>query len=277
MINKMKTGRILLYSASVLATVSMLSACSNIDADERLIEIEPATVAKRVLIEDFTGQRCPNCPGAMEKIEELQEQYGADNIIAVGIYGGSFGQTVSGKPYPLTTETGNHYYDKWSISAQPTGMIDRQGKNVDVSSWGTAVRTAIQKTTPLTLDVSTSYDATSSTVGITVDAETTNDIEGTLQVWLVEDNVVSTQINEDGKSFNKNFVHNHVFRSAVNAVDGEAFTLGYGKTDSRSYTATIDSSWKAEDMYVVAFVAGGDGIYQVAKTKVTDGNANVTE
>ncbi len=277
MMNKMNIGRTFLHCAALLAVGGMFSACSNIDADDRYIEVEPATVAKRVLIEDFTGQRCPNCPKAMDMIEQLQQQYGADNIIAVGIYSGPFGQTVSGKPYPLTTETGNHYYDKWSISAQPTGMIDRQGKNVDVSSWGTAVYTAIQKTTPLTLEVSTSYDAAAGTVGITVNSETTNDIEGTLQVWLVEDNIVSTQINEDGKSYNTSFVHNHVFRSAVNAVDGEAFTLGYGKTDSRSYTATIDSSWKADDMYVVAFVAGGDGVYQVTKAKVTGGETNVTE
>ena len=37
------------------------TACSNIDDDERLIYVEPVTEMRNVLIEDFTGQKCPNC------------------------------------------------------------------------------------------------------------------------------------------------------------------------------------------------------------------------
>ena len=81
-------------------------ACDDVAEDDRFIYVEPAEVAKRVLLEDFTGQRCINCPEASELIERLQEEYGADNVIAVGIYGGINGTSSNGTPFPLYTEAG---------------------------------------------------------------------------------------------------------------------------------------------------------------------------
>lgn len=94
---------------AICAAALSLMACSNIDEDDRFIEVEPVEVAKRVLIEDFTGQRCVNCPNASEMIESLQEQYGAENVIAVGIHSGPFSKTASGRPLSLWTETGDYY------------------------------------------------------------------------------------------------------------------------------------------------------------------------
>ena len=65
-----------------------LSSCSDLDEQERFVYIKPADAARKVLIEDFTGQRCPNCPKATDEIHHLQETYGEDNIIAVGIHSG---------------------------------------------------------------------------------------------------------------------------------------------------------------------------------------------
>ena len=65
---------------TALLTLTM-SACSHIDESDRLIYVKPADVKRRVLLEDFTGQRCVNCPKASDEIKALQEQYGEDRII----------------------------------------------------------------------------------------------------------------------------------------------------------------------------------------------------
>ena len=68
----------------VFALIAIMgTACSHIDEDERLIYVKPADVARAVLIEDFTGQRCINCPAATDVIHQLQEAYGDDKVIAV--------------------------------------------------------------------------------------------------------------------------------------------------------------------------------------------------
>ena len=85
-----------------------LTACDNVDEGERFegpLDLEEvlAKSEKNVLIEDFTGQRCTNCPNAAQKIHEFQEQYGKDRVIAVAIHGGGFGVDEikpNGQPNP---------------------------------------------------------------------------------------------------------------------------------------------------------------------------------
>lgn len=252
---------------AICAAALSLMACSNIDEDDRFIEVEPVEVAKRVLIEDFTGQRCVNCPNASEMIESLQEQYGAENVIAVGIHSGPFSKTASGRPLSLWTETGDYYFNSWNIDAQPTGVIDRKTVSSTYQSWGTIVRDALQASAPLTLGATTSYDEATRTVTINVNAKGGLDVTGKLQLWLIEDNITDMQAMPDG-SINNNYVHNHVFRTAVNGQDGEDFSIAWDEEKTVTSTYVLNENWKAENMSVVAFVYNNSGVQQVVKVPV---------
>lgn len=251
---------------AICAAALSLMACSNIDEDDRFIEVEPVEVSKHVLIEDFTGQACPNCPKASEMIESMQEQYGADNIIAVAIHSGPFAQNWMG-PLPLWTETGDYYFNSWNIDAQPTGVIDRKTVSSTYQSWGTIVRDALQSSAPLELDATTSYNEGTRTVTINVNAKGVLDVTGKLQIWLTEDNIVDMQIMPNG-SVNNDYVHNHVFRTAVNGQDGEDFSIAWDEEKTITSTCVLNESWKAENMYVVAFVYNNSGVQQVIKVPV---------
>lgn len=243
------------------------ASCSNIDEDDRYIYVEPVNVAKRVLIEDFTGQRCINCPNAALVIEQMQEDYGADNVIAVGIYSGPFGSTALGVPYSLTTDTGNEYFNYWGVQEQPSALIDRHGVVSNYNTWGTLVRDAIQQEASLLLDASCSYDDASRTATINVDASGIDNIEGKLQVWLVEDSITDVQMMPDGKA-NQQYIHNHVFRTSVNDVWGDDFKLVTGEVKNKLYTAVISEDWKPENMSAVVFVYNSTGVLQAVKTKI---------
>lgn len=257
-----------IYTYGVLLASALLAgACDYIDEDERFIYVEPATVAKRVLIEEFTGQGCVNCPSANETIKQLQATYGKDNVIAVSIHSGPFGTTLTGKPYPLYTETGDYYYNLWGVQEQPSAMIDRHGVVSNYMTWGTLVYNAIQQSAPLFLDVTCSYDEGTSTASISVNAEGVNPVEGKLQVWLIEDSIVSLQFKE-GNVIDQNYMHNHVFRKSVNDVMGDDFSIGEGEEKTVEYTTEIDSEWNARNVSAVVFVYNGDGVLQVAEAKV---------
>ena len=61
------------FSFTFLICIALLLvACSHIDEGDRLIYVKPADVKRRVLLEDFTGQRCINCPKANDEIKSLQ-------------------------------------------------------------------------------------------------------------------------------------------------------------------------------------------------------------
>lgn len=266
----MKLGK-LIYNVSLCAVGVMFTACSDIAEDERFIYVEPAEVAKRVLIEDFTGQRCVNCVTGAATIEQIMETYGEENVIAVGLYGGALGsEPLGGPPYPLTIEESEWYYAHWGIegSPQPMAMIDRGAIISNIADWPAAVRDRIQMQAPVLLEASCNYDAASRQVEITVDADGVSAISGQLQVWLTEDSIVSKQSIPGQREMDDDYVHNHVFRATVNAPMGDAVTVGVGERVTRTFTYTLKEDWVADNMSVVTFIYDDSGVLQAAKAPI---------
>ncbi len=256
-----------------IATVFSVASCTIIDDNERLIYVKPSDVKKHVLIEDFTGQRCVNCPKAAEKIKELQETYGEENIIAVGIYGGDFGYTTVAeghKPLSLTTEDGSSYYTKWNVKAQPSGMVDRYGGQVltNLSYWTAYTNGMINTEPTVAIIPTTNYNADTKTLQVDVEVAGLNTLSGAkLQVWLVEDGIVDMQYMPDG-SVNNEYVHNHVFRATLSNVNGDDINVVEDSDIKKSYSIQIKDEWKAENMSVVAFVFTNDGVQQTEKVAI---------
>jgi hypothetical protein len=263
-----------IYGAALAVTALAMGACSSIDENDRLIYVAPADVKKHVLVEDFTGQSCVNCPKAAEEIVKLQELYGEDNVIAVGIYGGDYGYSPISQghqPWSLTTEEGNSYYSTWGVTAQPGCMVDRAGgRPFYNTAYLSAYVSAMIKNEPtVMISPTVSYSAAqkSGTLNVTISGlETLTDAK--LQVWLVEDSITDMQYMRDG-SVNNSYVHNHVFRKSVSAVNGDAINVVKEGSVSRSYTFSVDDAWKADKVSLVTFVFTADGVQQVEKTAIT--------
>ena len=259
-------------AAVVLLTVLFLSAsCSNISEDERLIYVKPAAVSRSVLIEDFTGQRCVNCPNANDEIARLQQEYGEDAVIAVGIHSGPLGFYTNSRYLGLRTETGDEYYDHWQIEYQPVGMVDRS-ELLDYSSWNGRIRQELSKTPPVSITVETGITDRQLTVQATVlgiDSAPGGSPAGNLQLWLVEDNVTAFQLMPDG-TLNDAYVHQHVFRAAINGTWGDALSVKEGETVTRRYETTLPDEWNVAELSVVAFVYNEAGVQQVTKVKLKE-------
>jgi hypothetical protein len=252
----------------IIGVVTLLTSCDNIDEADRLIYVKPADVSRCVLIEDFTGQKCVNCPKAAVEIETLQQQYGADTVIAVGIYGGPFGYYISGKKMSLVNEDGEAYYAPLGSISQPTGRVDRNTGLIDYPSWGTAVHEDLQKAAPISIDLANTYNETDSTVSIKVNTLGTSGVTtGKLQLWAIEDSIVDVQYMPDG-SKNTSYLHNHVLRKAINGTWGDDFSTNEGETKTASYSLKIDKLWKPEHVSIIAFVYNDSGVQQVTKKKI---------
>ena len=244
-----------------------LTACSNIDEDERLIYVEPAEVNRPVLIEDFTGQACVNCPNATAAIHELQETYGEENVIAVAIHCGPFAHQKSnmGNAFlsDLGTNLGDEYYKHWDIRAQPTLMINRSSLIDIPQEMPAVVANELKKTSTVHFDaVEFSNNA------VLVDLSSSDRVEGRLQVWIVEDSINAKdpqtkyqQFMPDG-SRRQDYVHNHVFRASLtNDAYGEPVTLEAG---NKSYTQVFylqgnealdnfEHLWQKQNLSAVVF------------------------
>lgn len=264
----MKIKNIFLGVATAAMTMAAAS-CSNIDEGDRLIYVKPAEVGRAILIEDFTGQRCINCPTGTEIINGIVSTYGEDNVIAVGIHSGPLGFAGNSKTVGLMTDTGNEYYTRWDKEnkmGQPWVIFNRKtSPDSHYNNWAAMVGTIISEKANLSVKIANAYDAASRTLTTTVGADGVNGtVNGKLQVWIVEDGIKALQMMPDGTS-NREYVHNHVFRAAVNGTWGEDVTVKEGETTTKQYQYVLPEAWDADKIAVVAFVYNDGGVENVAK------------
>lgn len=255
------------YIAIALLAI-IASSCSNIAEDERLIYVEPAKASRNVLIEDFTGQRCVNCPKATDAIHEIQEVYG-ENVIAVAIHSGPFGG-VSARNPGLMNDTGKEYWNKWfsSTQGQPVAKINRGEATNGYENWSAIVADCLSQETDVVIEATVEFDKTNGQGAVKVLTTANAGRKANLQVWLTEDAIVAPQTLPDG-SRNNEYVHNHVFRSAVNGTWGEAITYTES-VGSYNYNFTIDEAtgWIPDNMHAVVFVYDDNGVEQVVQVPV---------
>lgn len=272
----MKIKNLFLGVATAAMTMAAAS-CSNIDEGDRLIEVNPVNpeeVGRAILIEDFTGQRCVNCPTGTKIINGIVEAYGEDNVIAVGIHSGPLGFAGNSKTPGLMTDTGNEYYTHWDKEnkmGQPWVVFNRKtSPDSQYYNWAAMVSTIISEKANLSVNIANAYDAATRTLTTTVGADGVNGtVNGKLQVWIVEDGVKALQMMPDGKS-NKEYIHNHVFRAAVNGTWGEDVTVKEGETTTKQYSYKLPEAWTADNIAIVAFVYNDGGVENVAKKHLVE-------
>ncbi|MCF0199500.1 MAG: Omp28 family outer membrane lipoprotein [Bacteroidaceae bacterium] len=249
------------YLCLLLAALSF-AACDQIAEADRYIEVDAVEQNRNVLLEEFTGQMCVNCPDAHKTVEALKEQYG-DALISVSIHAGSFAieeGKLGDKFQTFKTPEGDQYAALHGVDTYPAGVIDRVSGVQLHTSWASAILSELQRKTTTALKADAALDGQQITVTTNVVAQGLTDAK--LQLWLVEDSIVSYQIN--GEPSPTAYVHNHVYRASINGVGGEALT------SANTYQHTIDlrDYWNPQYLSVVAFVYDKDGVQQVVETKV---------
>lgn len=255
----------ILYALTIPFLLSAFASCSDIDENERLIYVEPEQSGRRVLVEDFTGQMCINCPKATELVGQLQEEYGHDSIIAVAIHSGPLSIPV-GRKGSLATDEGNEYFNKWKPSSQPMGVLNRKSGIVNTDKWSTLVNEYSKETTTVEMEIETVFDADAKQVKAHVKAYSGKPVSGKLQLWITEDGITAMQKMPEGTT-NREYVHNHVFRGSVNGTWGEDIQLVDATTFEKDFTISVDDKWKGENIHIVAFIYNDEeGVMQVVRS-----------
>lgn len=239
----------------------MLVGCDHISEDERLIYEKPEPAQRVVLLEDFTGQRCPNCPLATQVIEQLQETFG-NSIVAVGIHGGPLAFAGNTSIVGLKTAAGDEYYNHWNLEYQPVGLVNRHAP-INYPEWVDVVKEELAKPAPLHLSGMWFIEDDVMTIQLLAKG-TDGTVTGKLQVWLLEDGIKTLQLMPNGTA-NQEYIHNHVFRTAVNGTWGEDFSIKEGETIERAMTQSLEPTWNKEQLSIVAFVYNASGVQQAVK------------
>ena len=256
----------------LLSVGLIMTACNDIAENDRYIEVEVTKAERTILLEDFTGQNCVNCPAAHRMIEALEEQYGA-HLIAVSIHAGHFGIPATNKRYTgLMQEEGQAYNDLYGIEDYPKGIIDGKKQPLNADQWATTIYDEISVPTPLTIDVSANFSSEGTMIDIDCSLRSSEQLEGNLVVWIIESSIVARQEDLTEGRIN-DYIHNNVFRACVNGLNGTEVTLDAGIASSEKYSIAVKDtdteSWNTENLAVVAFFTNSSGVIQAAKTKLS--------
>lgn len=255
----------ILYMALATAFIGLASCDDDFDGDNRYMtnpnppQVDTTGYVKRVLVEDFTGQRCVNCPDAAQMLSGLKEETYGDRMILVAMHAGGLSLGT-----PLHNDVAQTYMTALGMGANnPAISIDRVYNDDGVySNWPNAIASRAAASTPCEVKpfVSMGSDRSVSVLAQVSFSSAVSDSIG-VQHWLVEDSIVGFQITHEGS--NMEYVHNHVFRDCLYddiwgmplpTTDGGDYLAGQSYMSPATDGYIIPDDWDIDNLSIVSFV-----------------------
>jgi hypothetical protein len=205
----------------------------------------PTTYTKKVLLEDFTGTWCPQCPPAAAAISNAMEEN--SNTFGVGYHDGD----------PMQISETSFWSSYYNVTGFPTVYVNGPDTRWNFPNMG-QVNNELAETAILGLALETSLVSGNLNIDVEVGFNATPNEQVQLMVYLVEDNVTSSSA-QAGSSLGTNYVHRDVLREVYTNQLGdpiEASSSVAGCVYTRSFTG-LDLPSNIDDinnLKVIAFV-----------------------
>lgn len=261
------------YSVSISAICDGDDMLANNRASTK-IGIYSKSWPRRVLIEEFTTEQCPNCPRAINTLKQCEEAGYADRMIIVAHHVGYNTDWLTVRE----DEAYLWFYDPKGIDGTfaPAAMLDRtvlNGNNVPVNSVGyfndfePLLKEAIDMPAFARLNMST-YFEDDDNLNIAIDIERLPILETEsniprLTAYVIEDGILhhaQAGINSD------TFTHSHVNRKCLTDIWGDPIEWNGDKAHCELSVA-LEDGWNKDNLSIVAFVNDYDAD-DVSKCKV---------
>ncbi|MBK0404165.1 Omp28-related outer membrane protein [Adhaeribacter sp. BT258] len=232
----------------------------------------PVTPTKKVLLEDYTGHTCGNCPGAAVMAKNQKALHG-DRLVVMAVHANYFAR-FDKAPYTtnFTTPEGEEWFESFGFISNPNGMVNRvkNGANsavLGVAAWSAAIAAEMLKTPQISMNLTTLYQPESRKLDIKVRSKYLTNKSGkySLIVAITEDSIVSYQKNYGATAGGDpaypvgdvaKYVHAHAMRKVLNGDLG-SLNKENPKADDIThayFTTTLDPAWRKEKCSVVAFI-----------------------
>ena len=196
-------------------------------SDTTYIVSNPQVNTKRVLIEEFTGVQCSNCPDGHRIIDSLKHSLG-NKIVVVSYHTGIFANPLPESSYDFRTQEGDKIQNLLAPSTgYPALIIDRvdfgkDGNLVEdnLSVIPSLVNQRLQEIALSDISInikSISPDSFLITVEVVFAQSISKDVY--LSIAIVQDSIVDPQVTLSGTV--QDYVHRWIFRDMVTSVGGD--------------------------------------------------------
>jgi hypothetical protein len=278
----------------ILIPVSSLIfySCTKLDAPyvtvqhhhigDTIMSWDTIPAVRKVLLEDYTGHKCVNCPEAALTARSLDEEY-EGRLLVMAVHAGFYSLPGAGEyDLDLRTPAGNEWNNEFGFISYPNGMVNRKvfesSRILGPDKWASYVGQLINLQPDAQIKITTQYNPDSREVNLTVYNRFITEMNGTytLTVCILEDSITGAQ-----KNNNPNigpvpdwfgYVFNDVLRGSVNGSYGEdlATDPDPALTYLGRFETTLASALVPENCWILAFISNKETreIIQSEKKKI---------
>ncbi|MCO6493005.1 MAG: Omp28 family outer membrane lipoprotein [Phaeodactylibacter sp.] len=232
---------------------------------ENPVEVTPVDSQQRqVLIEEFTGVRCVNCPAGSAAIEGLLADHG-QRLVAISIHAGSFAPPYPGSEDFRTDEGTNLLSYLGAPLGYPTAVVNRkkfEGEfdlQLGRTQWPGFIVDELGAPPKVKIDIQNAYSDEDRRLEVKVTLyveENIGEEEVHISVAITENDIPELQLTPSSGTPDPNYKHKHVLRDMLTTYNGDPIdeALTAGAVIEKNYTMTLPTGWVAENCEVVAFV-----------------------
>lgn len=256
------------------------TACDKIPEDETRISMDLGEwYGKTVVLEDFTGVGCVNCPKAAMTAQGLQTLMG-DKLIVIELHattelvGESLTAPREANDPDLRSEDARVYSTYWKVPSLPKGLINRQqapNEPLISDDWrGEAIK-VYSEVPAATIEATASLSGSTITVTANGTFPQAYEIDGEIRVlaMVLEDGFSVTQVVPGGEQ--SGYIHNHVLRKTINNAWGVKVLDARPAANSMfNYTGTVnvESDWNKANLSVAVLLCNNETKEILNATKV---------
>jgi hypothetical protein len=240
---------------------------------------------KQVLLEDFTGHKCVNCPEAALAAQDLAESL--DNrLVIYSVHAGYYAEPDASGYYTADYRcpVSEQLYNDFQAFANPIGLINRVVYNgsrlVGAGNWETVVMQELAKPNRTELTVRNIYYPNLGKVQTDVYIRflLPEEDKFTLVMFIAEAGIVSPQKNNNpaiGPSPDwLDYEHHNILRGSLNAAYGGYFTEDGTVNQNEDYHSqfifTPDTTWVTANCRIMSYILNETSgeVYQVAEAGI---------
>jgi outer membrane protein Omp28 len=246
---------------SLLILIFSIILASNLIMAQEMVRTDP--MPRNVVLEEFTGIHCVNCPKGHKAAQELVDN-NHGKVFSVNIHAGGYASPADGEP-DFRTEEGDQILKKSGTNFYPAVSVNR-----DTDPWANFITlmssltdAVLEETSIVNVAVKSVVDAKTRILTTEVEYYYTSDSpepENYLTVYLTQSEILGPQ--SDNGYYPENWTedgfykHNHVLRMAL--TEGELYrdpitTTTKGTFEKRTYEVTLPESINGISLsYIIA-------------------------
>jgi len=237
---------------------------------------------KNVVLEEFTGVQCLNCPTAHVFLENLKKQ-NPGRMVGVSLHSNFQDDSYPSTKQILTSDEAQKIENYLVFPGyKPNGAVNRKYNDVatptslcvDYFNWQGYVNTELASTTPVNIILQKTFNTATRELTLDVELHYTQALteKNKLSIFLLEDSIVTAQL-KPNNSVDSNYVHDNIYRTSITDFLGDKIisTPTAGMVVKRIYkTKPLNLLWKPAHLKVAVFVHNYEASKEILQGKELD-------